>query len=200
MLLGMFGNDHSLQLGRGPDVSCRAHIDGVIKRAALDAECCIARRVAMPDTRAAVGAKVAIERAAAVGGTGPALGAPARQGKGLGSDDQGNAERGGRLFAALGAVANVNPETVQEVRSAPRRTGSPPFVRSYARCRSWRCSSIRLAHRFAAIGLAPLGRVGVGDNRKYSLRGSPDRGWGDERPCAARCLEGQRRHARRWGP
>ena len=110
MLLGMFGDDHSLQFARGPDVSCRAHIDGLIKRAALDAECRIARRLAMPNARAAVGTKVAVERAAAVGGTAPALRAPARQGKGRGPDDHRNAERGGRLFAALGTMADVNLE------------------------------------------------------------------------------------------
>src|SRR5262249_59794434 len=85
-------------------------IDGFIKRAALDAECLIARRVAMPNARAAIGTEVSLERATAVGGTAPALRAPARQGKGLGFDDQRNAERGGRLFAALGTVANVDLE------------------------------------------------------------------------------------------
>jgi hypothetical protein len=110
MLLGMFGNNHCWQFVLRPKVSCRAHVDGLSKRTARDADGRIARRIAMPNARAAIGTEVAIERAAAVGGTAPALRARVRQGKGLGSDDHSNAERGGGLFAAPAAVANVDLE------------------------------------------------------------------------------------------
>jgi hypothetical protein len=77
MLFGMFGKDHSWHL-RARDESRRAHVDGLIKRASLDADCRIApRRQAKCTSRK--GQKLQMLRAAAVGGTAPAR-APVRQG------------------------------------------------------------------------------------------------------------------------
>jgi hypothetical protein len=109
MLLGMFGNNHCRQFVRRPKVSCRAHVGGLSKRTARDADGRIARR------RHANRASRNWDRSCncACGRCrwdGTSAGGPVRQGKRLGSDDHSNAERGGGSFAAPAAVANVDLE------------------------------------------------------------------------------------------
>src|SRR5262245_63805045 len=67
------GNDDARQLAGGPDVDGGAEVDGLVERAALDAEGLFVTGDLVPDPTAAIRAEDANDAAAAVGGARPPL-------------------------------------------------------------------------------------------------------------------------------